>query len=549
MMRVAIPIILLASLILVGPHVASTKVISGASYEPQDALLFMWNFWHADRALQGEGTLFHSDMLYHGTGTSLAFHSQPVPYAFLALPLRRFGWVGAFQILVFLSFVANGLMMYLLALRVTRNRQAAIVAALLFTFLPYRFANMARLHLLGTEFLLFAIFAMLRLRESPSWRWALGLALAMGLLFYTSQEYALFVCFLFFAWALPRFQDRRFLGWLAVAAIVAAGICTPLLSAQAKALQRSSQQVGAMSASSLQQAAIWSPALLSFFVPSRLHPVYGRYFDALGRYQDGRTQGMRSETAFGICFLLLAAVGIRRRKRMQNGGFWLFVMLAFGLLTLGPWLRLTGNLATGIPMPFRILHDVVPLLDMSRDSTRFLPLVACALALLAAHGWTELLARFRCSRRQYLRTGLLMGLILFESAAGLGTYLRTPQSGVPAALAELPAGAVIDIRPVECLWDQTQHARPIGATPMAVPRSTGRALFLEQLIRQPQPFLDLASHERSGHLERAGEELAGYGVVSVVFAADEQVAARIRVVKALGGAIHRLTPEVVICRF
>ena len=75
-----------------------------------------------------------------------------------------------YNVALLLSFVLSGVGMYLLALRLTRSSGAGLAAGTIFCFSAYRMTNLAQAQLLTTQWMPFALLALL-----PFWGlWAFG---------------------------------------------------------------------------------------------------------------------------------------------------------------------------------------------------------------------------------------------------------------------------------------------------------------------------------------------------------------------------------------
>jgi hypothetical protein len=540
-----------ATAILVGPHLHPFTALGTRSYAPQDAWIFWWNSWWVRQYLAGGSDLFWTDRLLHPSGTSLAFHSFNLPYALLSIPFQAWspgvsGLAVGFNAVVFLSFVASGVTAWALARQATHDRAAALVAGAVFAFLPFRVLNMARLHLLATEVLALYVLAWVHLWRRPTPARALGLAAAMTLAFYAAPEYALQLV-LFSTGGLvlaaarrSRRLTARLCVHLAAAAAVFALAAAPLLAAQFRAL-RSRQVVGGYR---LADAAAWSPALVSFVVPSRAHPLWGEALRGFGEYENDETvhDGMRSETSVSLTALVLAAMAAWRWRR--SGALpWLLGAAFFFVLTLGPWLRLSAAWVTSIPLPYRLLHQVVPPLRQARDPTRFLPLAVLCLSVAAAFGVCAL-RRWLPPSAARLVVPLAVGLVLFESltarapaepAAGLVHPFYHRIAREPGAFALLePDGDHM------ALLAQTVHRHPTTGGGACVPRSTSRLrkLAVEADLVHPERVLRLAPPERERVVARDRRLLAEHRIRWAVFRLDERTEARLALLRLLGARVE-----------
>src|SRR4030095_16711692 len=101
--------------------------------------------------------------------------------------------------------------------RLTANRSCGLIAGLAFACMPYRLLNVARLHVLSTEFLVLFVLAWVFFAESPSRPRAVLAGAALAATFYSSLEYALYggvFVMLWLAWHGRQWRDlsRRSLG-------------------------------------------------------------------------------------------------------------------------------------------------------------------------------------------------------------------------------------------------------------------------------------------------------------------------------------------------
>ncbi len=80
-----------------------------------------------------------------------------VPWLWLGVPV-----VVVYSALVWLSFLAAGLAMYLCARTLTGSRFGALVAAVIFTAAPFRIDHVMHLELLWTAFMPLAVLGVVR---------------------------------------------------------------------------------------------------------------------------------------------------------------------------------------------------------------------------------------------------------------------------------------------------------------------------------------------------------------------------------------------------
>src|SRR5215471_943843 len=155
------------------PRVLPLTTIDMSSYDAEDAGIFMWNFWWTRHALVSGHSLYWTDSLLYPHGASLALHSYPLPYCLLSLPVQWLvpgvpGLIVAFNLTVLLSFILTAAAVCVLAARVTRSCTGGLVAGVIVALAPFRFLNIARLHLIATEFPAFYVLCWIAFMERPS---------------------------------------------------------------------------------------------------------------------------------------------------------------------------------------------------------------------------------------------------------------------------------------------------------------------------------------------------------------------------------------------
>jgi len=549
----------LASLFMVGPHVVPPTRLSDFAYASSDSFIFFWNFWWTKKALTDLVNPFETEYLFYPAGTDLSFHSYPVPYSLLSLPFQAVidgpeGLAAAFNAIVFATFVLSGFGAYRLTRYVTGSSPGSLFAGAVFAFMPFRFLNMSRLHLLSTELLPFYVLALLRFLDHPTWNRAAVMGCVLALCLYTSQEYALYLVLfsvLLVAYrAVFRTLNPSSLKPLALGAALFALLASPLLIAQRSA--RTQARVEADYP--LRSLSRWAPALLSFVTPTRYHPLYGSELRFAGEFGDDsgiHPPGMRSETYVGIALLFLALLGVFEARRSRCS-FWLVAALAFLLLTLGPFLRLTGSWQTDLPLPYHLFYWTVPFLRASRDSTRFFPLMMMCLSVLASFGLRSLLR----SVAKHPIAGAALTFLLV--AAALFEYMvpapRMESVGVDPfyhRIARDPGEfALIDLSfEKAAVLAQTVHGRKITAGALIVPRSASSrsALSVERDFQNPLGVLNLPQVEISSRIDHDRAEILRHRIRYIIYPGGS-AGPRLRLAKLLGAQVT-MRPPLVFCAF
>jgi hypothetical protein len=510
------------------PHVLPLTTIDVSGYDSPDAGVFLWNFWWTRHALASAHGLFWTDLLLYPHGASLALHSYALPYCLLSLPVQWFvpglpGLILAFNLVIVLSFVLTAAAACVLAARVSRSWAGGLVAGVIVALAPFRFLNIPRLHLMATEFQAIYVLCWVAFVERPSRPRAIALGSSLALCVYSSPEYAiaaalfssLWLIYQWRWWYTPTATGVR--AGLAIACISCAILISPLLLAQANAVVRHE----ITPARSLSETVNWSPALVSFFVPSRMHPVYGSLLAAAGEYGTPGVDGMRSETTIPLTVWALVVVALTRVKR-DRSTFWVIAGAAFLVLTLGPFLRLTGSWMTQVPLPYAALYLILPLVRASRDPTRLLPMATLMLAVVAAFGVRACIARVRSRSAAAIVTALLVAAVAFESLTQSDDH-ATAEKLVPP-MYERIAGtpgeyAVLDLGPDQwAVLAQTVHGKPITAGSITIARAAAvDAPGVELDLRTPDNVASLSGEAREARLTADRDELIRLNFRFVVF--------------------------------
>lgn len=547
---------------LLGPYLLPATQLSLHSYDAvTDGYLFMWNFWWTKHALFQLQNPYWTELLNHPFGTSLVFHTFPLTYDLLSIPVQLL-WPGpgglalALNAACFTSFVLSAWGAYLLAVRVTGSQAGALIAGLLFSFTPYHFLNATNLHKAAFEVLPFYVLACLRLHERPTAARAAVLAGALAVAFYTSMEFALHLAIWSALWLgtllATRAASTAFVARLALAFGLFLALALPLLAAQARALAGGD---GSFVEQPGDFAGRHNPALVSLVTPSRVQRLWGDALRSAGAAEyggDPGVRGVRSETSLSFALLLLAAVALATGRRRRERWFWAVAAAILLVLALGPHLRLTGTRDTGIPLPYAVVAWVLPPLRASRDPARFEPLAVLMLSLLAAYGMRDLLDRIANPKARRVVPIAIGAAVLFEFWPQSFSKL-TPEIHPASARIHEAAGdfAVLDLRPEPYrLLDQTAHAHPITNVRESVPRSEAghRLTLAEGAFREPGRVLELDAAGAAARVAAVRRDLQETGIRFIVFplapitptGASSLAAARLELAQRLGTRIERV---------
>ncbi|MGQ9456828.1 MAG: hypothetical protein ACUVWW_00775 [Anaerolineae bacterium] len=396
-----------------------------------------WNLWWVKKALLDlHQNPFYSDVIFYPTGVDLYFHTLNIFNGLVSLPVQGVGnlfW--AYNFIVFLAFALGGYGAYLLTRYVLGwvglgkgpgREWAAFLSGCTFTFSPFHFAHLlGHMQVFSLEWIPFYVLAFLRATEprqdrvrqqgegtaTKPWRRAVRPALFLILVGLCDWYYVMYLGF-FSLLYLAYLAGARRLRWDTLQtsvgiAVLFGVVLSPILVPMVVTAQRETFMVPDPS-----QARALSADLLAFVTPSEFHPLWGK---AVRPLAERFTTSTSERTVFaGFTVLALAFLGLLRRPR--GLGFWWLSLLTFGLLALGPVLHVAGETRLGpggweIPLPYRLLHGLVPFMRITRSVSRFDAMVMLSLGVLAAGGFTALAQ----ARRRPAAWGLAaVGLVCLE---------------------------------------------------------------------------------------------------------------------------------------
>lgn len=424
----------------------------------QDPLLNAWILaWEAHQLLLAPLDLYHANIFFPQTHT-LAYSEVLLSTSLLVMPLQ---WLTGHALLSYnvaflLAFFLTALGGYLLALYLTGQRGAALVAGVALAWSPYRMGHLSQLQLLTFGWLPLALIYLDRLLRADDRRPRAWLkASFLFALFFLLQALASFYAALFSAIACALYV----LGWLAwrrrlarsalAGGILAGALIVGVMLPVSLPYFQVQRTLGA--GWTLEQNEQFSASLQAYAYAPEGTLLWGPLTRPL-RYVYGPC--CPPDTLFpGLTLLVLSAVGLRRGGGRR--GLWLALAAVAFLLSLGPTLTLRAGEPTGIPLPYRWLWEWLPGFNAIRAPVRWAVLGTLALSLLAALGLARL--RWRAA------PALALLLVLLEFAVLPLPLVPAPQA--PAALAWLDAQP-----PTRILELPLAAARPVPPVPDDEPR-------------------------------------------------------------------------------
>jgi hypothetical protein len=581
---------ILLTLVLTWPVAANlTNRMPGTATWAFDESTFAWNTWYFSHALLDLRTSpLHSELIWYPLGIDLILYTYNFFNAVIAMPLLvAFNVPLASNVTLLLATALSGLAASLLASYVLRAtfhasyntpratstiRLAAFLAGVIYAFASNRavYAALGHYDMVTTQWLpLYALYLLKTLRE-PRLKNALLAGIFFALAALAEMIFASFLG-LFTLIVLLAMWRKLSMRWSALGRLVVAG--TVAVTIWAPALMPIAREfiTGDYALTGWGESVKLSADLVGLMTPTDLNPLFtggapasqpggsavatgapARWTANLRAVEEGKARFGDVNTVFlGFVTLLLAVLGIIVARRRLAA--WLWTVLIFGVLALGPLLQINGryrfsldNLlpsAEGVtfPLPFALLH-FIPFINANRAPNRNSVILMLGLAVLAACGAGWLLDKIgrladKETRKQgnrkrslvsylpvSLSTCLLAALIILEH---LATPLPTTDARAPEiyhtigaesgefAVMQLPLGwrnsfGTLGSEQTNLQYFQTVHNKPlIGGNISRAPAykmayfariPLFKALTDLEMYREVDPDTDAAARAGAGAL-------------------------------------------------
>ncbi len=390
-----------------------------------DAYLNLWDIWWVNYATYTLHTSFWAtNLVYYPIGENLVYHTLAPLTGLIAAPFALVSLPFAYNTMFFLGFAFSGLGMYILADYFVKNRYAAFLAGIFFSFSATHIDHaLGLLIFTQVEWIPLSLYFFIRMIRDKKPAYAVGLGLSVMLAtFMGTIEQTIMICILLLlVLALyVIYRETRssifsmlFLRNVAIAIVICfvAGIWgfLPLIN--------TITQPGALGTASIENTAqynmLWSADLLTFFVPSYYNSIFYPALANSSLYLPDP-----AERIAYIGYVVLALSFFALYKNFKSSRMWLAIAVVFALLSLGPSLLVNGY-STGIPTLYNLYH-AIPAINVIREPGRFSIITALGFAMLAAFGAKYLLEKegktFGIDKREFaiVATAAITFLYLLE---------------------------------------------------------------------------------------------------------------------------------------
>jgi hypothetical protein len=418
--------------------------------EMGDGQFSIWNVAWVAHALTTPGVELFDANIFHPHRGTLAYSESNLGAGALAVPayLVTGNPYAAHNSAVLIALSMSVVGMYLLARRLTGSREAALLAAIVFTFCPYLFARTAHIQLMMTAPLPFALLAFHRFVERTTALRAivLGLAIAAQALFcaYYGVLAGLLVGLgvLVFAGARGVGQQARWWSLSLLAALVAGLVVLPAFVPYLQL--QSGTGFGRSLDESRRYSADWRAYLASSAWAHRWMLPYLKHWNEV--LFPGFTALIVGAFGLFVAFRPRAAADARLRLARVTAVFYLLILVLAAWSSFGP--------VAGL---YSALYHTVPVFSLLRAPARFGIAVTLALAVFTAVGSAVVLERMPVGRRRWLTAAVAI-LVVMELTT---TIPYKPARDVPEpyrVLAAAERGAVAEFPFYHRPGDRFRHS-------------------------------------------------------------------------------------------
>jgi len=348
-----------------------------------DASYFIWNLWEFKHTIFDlhENPFGWSKLLFYPIGFSQAATGYDNLYnIILSIPISFFtgNYVVIYNILLLLNITLSGLGMFLLVLRhFSSNRKIAFLISFSFAFCPYAMHRLfGHINLATIQWIPFFLIYFLQLLKTPNKKNAFLSALFLFLIAISSWHYLIYLILVIIFFIIYRtfFEKREAIKWknyiyallifFAISLILIIPVVLPFIKASF---------AGGVVKPNAEEFDLFSADPLSYFTPSPLYLI-GKKLIPLEIYASFSGNITESTTYLGIIEIALILLFIsywRRFKSEEKIKYkkWIWFSTIFYLLSLGPHLKIIGNVWRAVPLPMYFLLKL-PLFSFARDSVR-----------------------------------------------------------------------------------------------------------------------------------------------------------------------------------
>lgn len=375
-----------------------------------DTTANLWYLWHAQTSMLTGAfeNIFYTNLMCYPHGVSLTFDTFLFE-SIISLPIRLCcGTVAAYNFVILFTYIGTFIGMFLFLKLLSKNKNAAIVGALGFTFCTFRLQKTwaGHIDILQTEwlgfFLYFAYQAFFYRKKKVDIVGMAGMYILQAYTDYRTLAMLTFLMILVYIRAfIENLKENRFWEYIQKISLFAVISFSGLLPFLFLLRSAWTIEVPIPPSQLLVRMASKASHLLDFINPwEKMAQVYLGWLSL----------------ALSVSYLLFAQK--KQQEEKCELAFWLIVFVASMLLCVGPTIQIQNGFAFHLPfLPYNWFINV-PILKLFHIPSRFVVLMQIALSVFVAFSVKKILS-FTFSRSisvlcvSALSIGIVMQNLLF----------------------------------------------------------------------------------------------------------------------------------------
>lgn len=383
-----------------------------------DGSMLVWNLWWFGKSIfNSSESIFFTNYIFYPVGTGLVFHTLTILngiFAFIIKPLA--GVLISFNILTFLTFLLSGYGMFLLVEYITGSRSGAVIAGFIYAFCPFRMMRVSFINYLTTQWIPFYLLFLIKVLREDGRKYSNIILCSVFLLFNAliCEIYGFFAAlytipFFFFYGVGKNSKHKLSENILRISSVFLIFVLMffPLLYRMVNIILSEGQSI---LSSTLENAQFESADLLSYFIPSPLHPLWG---NGAGNIMSSFAGIFQETVVFPgfisiiLCFCAFSVIEDRRKII-----FFLFLAFVSALMSFGPYLHFFGrdtffDAGVKIPMPY-FFSFYLPFFSVVRIPGRYGLMAMVFISIVAGYGYRALSDRFREKKTLFCSVVLIL---------------------------------------------------------------------------------------------------------------------------------------------
>lgn len=406
------------------PLVFNINSFMPAFFSTDESFGIIWNAWLGKFVITNHLAFAKTDFIAYPFG--IALYSKLIAYVWFTINFLLFVLttpVLSYNLQVLFNIFLTAFLTYLLVFYLTKNRFSAILSGIIFGFCPYMFVRSWQ-HL-GATYLwpipLFLLF-FFRLKDDDSLKVRVFFILSfiLSTVNFDITYYLLVTCCCFTIFLLFNFKKnaafvKKIVLLMTISFIILAPQAFPIL--KNIIFNRNSVPLAQnVFHRPFEDLFVQSSRILSFFLPSVAHPLFGEFTKQFVGTQLYGISFTEHTLYLGWLPIILSLFAIRCWKKKTNVrlkdnyyiGLFLLLAVVAWFFTQPPWWKI-GPLK--IYMPSFFMYKVLP---MIRAYCRFGVVVIFSVSVLAGFGLKFILDKIKGRNLKIVITGAACLIVLFE---------------------------------------------------------------------------------------------------------------------------------------